>query len=407
MISVKNAHKIIQQSIPRPHTELVPFNKTGGRILAENINAPFNQPLFNNSAMDGFAVKSKDVKNASVDTPINLKVVSIIAAGDDVSEISIEDGQCAQIMTGAELPKGVDAVVMVEKTSGFENSTVSIYSSAIVGQNIRIAGEELKQGTELVKIGSEIGPSEIGVFATFGISEISVFKQPKVAIFGLGDELKEPGDTLESGQIYNSNLHVLKELVQKVGGHVIYSEVVGDDRKSMEIFMKKALEDADILISSGGISMGKFDFVKPVMQSLGVKEQFWKVAQKPGKPLFFGTRNDKLIFGLPGNPISSYICFIEYVYPSIRKFQSSSALPKMSVKLTAEFPVENKKYRFLFGQVKYDNGKLVCCPSKKHGSHMFTSSLGANCIIESKQGASNKQKGETTTIQHLPWEVIL
>ncbi len=407
MISVNEAHKIILNSIPEPIIELVSFNQSNKRILADVVKASFNQPLFNNSAMDGFAVISEDIKNVSETKPILLQSVATIAAGDDVSNISITRGQCTQIMTGAEIPKGADAVVMVEQTSGFEKIDVSFFSPAKIGQNIRKVGEEIKQGVELIRKGTEIGPSEIGTFATFGFSKVSVFKQPKIAIFGLGDELKEPGETLQPGQIYNSNLHVLKELVQKVGGKVMFSVVVKDDKKAMELFMEEALDKVDILISSGGISMGKFDFIKPVMQSLGVREQFWKVAQKPGKPLFFGTQKDKLIFGLPGNPISSYMCFMEYVYPTIKLFQNATISPKIEVELASEFPVEQKKHRFLFGDVKIEDDKLICSPSKKHGSHMLTSSLGANCILEANAGNRNIKKGEKVKVQLLPWERLV
>ena len=406
MISIKEAHDIINSSIPNSKIERVAFNHSSGRILAKDVFSSFDQPLFNNSAMDGFAIRSADIKNATKESPIKLSSIATIAAGNDISNISISRGLCAQIMTGAPIPRGADTVVIVEKTSGFENVEVSFFESAKYGQNIRKIGEEIVSGTKLINSGTTIGPSEIGMFAVFGYSDIAVYKRPKVSIFGLGDELREPGDKLLSGQIYNSNLYLLKELVQLSGGEIILSQLISDKQDAMESFMCEALKESDIIISSGGISMGKFDFVKPVMQSLGVKEKFWKVLQKPGKPLFFGTQAHRMVFGLPGNPISSYICFMEYIYPCIQKFQHANMHHKILAKLTESFPVESKKHRFLFGEYEIDNEKLFCTPSKKYGSHMFSSSLGANCIIESPPGDRSKVKGDMITINPIPWEKI-
>ena len=320
MIPFQKAKSIIKKNLYSLDYETVPLNESVGRTLSENVTANFPSPRFDNSAMDGFAVRSEDTKNASKDTPVQLKIVGVSSAGSPFN-MSIGPRECIQCMTGAKIPEGSDSVVMVEDTSGFkDDNNVQIMIESSPGKHIRKKGEEINEDDTLIKSGTLITANELGTCATFGYGVLSVSKKPKVSIFGTGNELVEPGQKLKEGQIYNSNLYVFKELTEKAGAQIIKSDVIKDDKNSLKSFLDEALHTSDIIISSGGVSMGRYDHVREVFIELGVKEHFWKVAQKPGKPLFFGTKDKTLIFGLPGNPVSSYIGYMEMMEPSFYLF---------------------------------------------------------------------------------------
>ena len=406
MISLKKAKSIISENIFILKDEKVNIKQSVGRILRENIVASFPSPRFDNSAMDGFAVRAGDTKNATADKPTELKIVDISSAGTP-SDITIGLGECIQCMTGAEIPKGADSIVMVEDTSGFsDNSHVKVMIPVPHGAHIRKKGEEIKKDDLLIKKGTRVTANELGTCATFGYGKLSVSKKPKISIFGTGNELVEPGEKLAKGQIYNSNLYVFKDLAEKAGSKIEMSEVIKDDKDSLKSFLSEALEVSDIIISSGGVSMGRYDYVRDVFIDLGVKEHFWKVAQKPGKPLFFGTKENKLIFGLPGNPVSSFIGFMEWVWPVLITMMGEKSEKSIYGILDEPFPRERTKHRFLFGRAKYRNGKLVCHPTNRIGSHMLTSALGANCILGSDPGDGPLNPGDLIRVNLLPWKII-
>ena len=406
MISLKQAKSIISENIFILKDEKVNIKQSVGRILRENIVASFPSPRFDNSAMDGFAVRAGDTKNATADKPTELKIVDISSAGTP-SDITIGLGECIQCMTGAEIPKGADSIVMVEDTSGFSNNShVKVMIPVPHGAHIRKKGEEINIDDLLIKKGTRITANELGTCATFGYGKLSVSKKPKISIFGTGNELVEPGEKLAKGQIYNSNLYVFKDLAEKAGSKIEMSEVIKDDKDSLKSFLSEALEVSDVIISSGGVSMGRYDYVRDVFIDLGVKEHFWKVAQKPGKPLFFGTKENKLIFGLPGNPVSSFIGFMEWVWPVLITMMGEKSEKSIYGILDEPFPRERTKHRFLFGRAKYRNGKLVCHPTNRIGSHMLTSALGANCILGSDPGDGPLNPGDLIRVNLLPWKII-
>ena len=406
MISLQEAKSIISNNTFELQSERVHLTLAGNRVLGQDVVASFPSPQFDNSAMDGFAVRSRDTKGASPENPVTLTMVSISSAGTP-SNVSLNPGECIQCMTGAKIPDGADAIIMVEDSSGFSDSaTVQIMIEAFPGKHIRKMGEEIKKGEILIQKGTTATPSEIGTCATFGYGELVVSKRPKIAIFGTGDELIEPGKNLGEGQIYNSNLYVFKELVDRAGGEVVMQDVIKDDKDSLREFLSRALETCDVIISSGGVSMGRYDYVRDVFIELGVVEHFWKVAQKPGKPLFFGTGNSTLIFGLPGNPVSSFIGFMEWVWPVLETMMGKKESKKVTGILKKPFPREKVKYRFLFGDAWIENGQLVCQPSTKVGSHMLSSSLQANCILGTKPGDNPLQSGKPIEVNILPWKFI-
>ena len=406
MIPVKEAKSIIHKHILLSGTETVLLKDAGDRILAQDIIATFPMPSFDNSAMDGFAVRAVDTKGTDQSLPVTLKMVGVSSAGSP-GDITLGPGECAQCMTGAIIPNGADAIVMVEDTSGFSDTdSVQIFQEAKTGKHIREKGEEIQDRDMLIPKGTHITPNEIGTLATFGYGEISVAQKPRIAIFGTGDELVEPGIELKPGQIYNSNLYIFAELAEKSGAEVVMRDVIKDDQESLRSFLLEALKTCDMVISSGGVSMGRFDYVRDVLMELGVQEHFWKVAQKPGKPFFFGTGESTLIFGLPGNPVSSYIGFMEWVWPVLDVMMGKPEQNFLTGILKASFPREKVKCRFLFGKAWMEDGKLVCKPSSKMGSHMLSSSLEANCILGSETGESSLQPGEEIRINVLPWKNI-
>ena len=405
MISVGEAHELIQAALPAPAVESMAFTEVAGQVLAQDIVAPHPQPRFTNSAMDGFAVRAVDVQGASSEGPVALTCVDVVAAGVE-AKVTIGPGECAQIMTGAPLPAGADAVVMVEQTSGYDQASVEVYHASQAGDNLRRAGEEVKTGQVLITAGVRIGPGELGIIASCGLEQVQVYRGPTVALYGTGDELREPGEDLLPGQIYNSNIPVLTRMVQLAGGEVALSRVIGDSKDALRTFLAEAIETCQMVVSTGGVSVGRFDFVRDVMLELGVEERFWKVAQKPGKPLFFGQSGSVMVFGLPGNPVSALIIFMEYIWPTLEQFQGLRPTGKLTAILAEPFPVDGGKHRFLFGQVWLEEGCLRAAPTRKLGSHMLTSALGANAILDAPPGTGPLRAEDPVSVRLLPWGAI-
>ncbi|MCH8010691.1 MAG: molybdopterin molybdotransferase MoeA [Candidatus Marinimicrobia bacterium] len=403
MISVEKAHRIIQSATPDPLSETVQVKEASDRVLARDVFTPFAQPRFDNSAMDGFALRWEDTVGASQESPVGLTLKGTISAGVE-PEFAIQKGECCQIMTGAPVPGGANAIVIVENTSGFSsNNLVQIFEPAALHNHIRFQGEEIQEGELLLKKGTHIGPSELNILVAFGYGEVPVYQRLKIAIFTTGNELIEPGNPLKVGQIYNSNLHLLTDLAKRVGPQILFHRVIRDDPESMRELLSRALDSCDIVVTSGGVSKGKYDYVREVFSELGVKEHFRRVAQKPGKPFLFGTKGEILIFGLPGNPVSSFICFMEFVWLTCEHWMGLKPLCKVKAILKSNFPNKPDKHCFLFGRLSYENNRLMAVPTEKYGSHMVTSAVDANCILESPPGSSPLQKGDTILANPFPW----
>lgn len=406
MIAVEKARAMILERVPPPEIETLPLAAAGRRVLGEVIRAPFPQPRFTNTAMDGFAVRSQDTAGASRDAPVELELVGPGPAGQ-AAGVEIKAGQCSQCMTGAPLPPGADAIVIVEDSDGFaERRKVQIYHPASRGDHLRQVGEEIQKGQLLIPKGTWISPAETAVLATFGYSAVPVYKSPRVALLATGDELVEPGVELEPGQIYNSNLYLLAELVERSGARVVSREVAADNPAALKRFLEAALEASDMVVTTGGVSMGRYDYVRDIFLELGLREHFWKVAQKPGKPLFFASRGSQLVFGLPGNPVSAFIVFMEYVWPALETGMGRSPAPAQEAVLKVAFPRDEQKHRFLFGRAWIEKERLVCTPSKKVGSHMLTASLNANCILGAEAGRGPLKKGSRIAVRLLPWKGV-
>lgn len=406
MITVQEAQESIAASARTLPLEMISLDSLQGRVLAEDIVAGFALPRFDNAAMDGFAVRWDDIASAEQDAPVTLHVIGEVAAGGSTSRI-VGTGEAVQIMTGAPMPAGADTVVIFEQTSGFGSETVDVFKAPKKCANVRYAAEEVREGDLLVRRGSRVTVAEIGVLAAFGYSEAVVFRRPKVGIFTVGDELRMPGEPLEGASIYNSNFFSLEAGARSAGAEIVFSRQLPDDPARIADALQEVLPLCDIVLTAGGISTGEYDFMQEKLTGLGVRQRFWKVAQKPGKPFFFGDDPDgRLVFGLPGNPLSALVCFLEYVMPALAAMQDVPYLGKIEARLASPFPVDRKRYRFLFGRVWQHDGGLSCSPSERTESHMITSLVGANCLIEAPAGDAPLGEGNVVTCNLLPWSSL-
>ncbi len=323
MISVREALEIVLRDLPLLPTESVALMDADDRVLGVEVRADRDVPPFRNSAMDGFAVRAADTQQKGRE-PVSLRVLEIVGAGQLPTQAVIP-GTATQIMTGSVMPEGADAVVKVEDTDGSTTGAVVIREAVVAGANVRLPGEDVRAGEVVLRPGRELRPADIGLLASLGCATIDVRRRPRVAVLATGDELVDIDQALSPGKIVNSNAYTLAAAVREAGGEPRVFGIIRDSREALHEAFAQALSD-DVVLSTGGVSMGVFDLVRETLAGLGVEERFWKVAQKPGKPLTFGQRGKTRVFGLPGNPVSSLVCFYIYVRPALRAMLGLSAL---------------------------------------------------------------------------------
>lgn len=365
MISFEEAQKIVlDQTIELEAVETELLNALG-LILAEDIVSPEKIPPFDNSAMDGFAVVAGDTAAASSETPAHLIVLEDEPAGT-VSTKRVTSGTAVRIMTGAPIPKGADAVVKVEDTEG-SRDLIEVLHPAEEGENVRRAGEDVGLGETVLRKGALLGPAEIGLLASLGKSRVKVFRPAKAAIITTGDELLEIDQPLVPGKIRNSNAYALEAQVREIHAEPVGLGIVEDTKEAVTARIREGLEKADVVLTTGGVSVGEYDVVKDVMTSMGASLKFWKVAQKPGKPLAFWTIEGKLVFGLPGNPVASMVCFEEYVRPAIRMMMGHQKLFRPEADAILREDIKKKPGRLHFVRVKLES---------EDGQQYYVSSTG-------------------------------
>jgi len=401
MIDVDRAKEIILNEIsPLKKKERLNFFSCLNRISAQDVKAKENIPPFNNSAMDGFAVRANDLIGASRKSPKILEVIEDLPAGY-VAKKSIKAGQAIRIMTGAPMPKGADAVVMVEETRS-RNDTVEIYKEIKVGENVRYAGEDVKKGKVVIKKGSLLKSGHIGMLASLGASKVKVFKRPKVAILATGDELVNVDERLGPGKIRNSNAYSLYSQVVKTGAIPILLGIARDKKADLKTKIKKGLS-ADMLLISGGISVGKYDYVKDVLKGLGLEMKFWRVAMRPGKPLAFGVIKRTPVFGLPGNPVSSMVSFEVFVKPAIFKMLGRKTDGAKEVKAAIKEEIIKKKglRYFLRAKTAWQNEAYVTKTTGPQGSGQLKSMAIANSLIILPEKEERMEKGRMVTVRFL------
>jgi molybdopterin molybdotransferase len=392
MVSVQEAIAKIQEKIQQmPVVELSLYNGLG-KVLAENVIANINVPSFDNSAMDGYCFKWIEGHN-------EYDIVAQIQAGD-TQNVAIGNFQCARIYTGAMIPQEVDTVIQQELVSVSDGKITIDLHKAKKGANIRTEGSQSKIGDIVASAGTKISPSLLGLLASNGIEKVKVFDEPRIAIIITGNELVNVGFPLEKGQIYNSNEFALKALLKVCGLNLIDVFHAVDTLESVVGQISKANESADIVILTGGISVGDFDFVKLAMQQIGVKELFYKVKQKPGKPLFVGMKQSKWYFALPGNPAAVITCFNQYLKPTIEMLMGNqqSFLPIAMLPLKEDYHKNAGLTHFLKGFYTFNDVELL----KGQESFNLASFNIANCIVQLPDDLDIVQKGTLVAVYQLP-----
>ena len=400
MIQVQEALDKILSQIKFKGVEKVPLDQALGRVLAEDVISRVNNPPMDNSAMDGYALIAEDIQSATPENPVKLEVVEEIAAGYTAKGI-LKPGQAMRIMTGAPIPAGANAVLMQEDTQK-DGNAILCEDRADVEENIRKAGEDVKIGELVLKKGNTLSPAHIGMMAVVGRSQIAVSQRPLVAILSTGDEILELDETPEGPQIFNSNGHMLAAQIKSAGGIPVYLGIAKDTEKDLMEKFAWALK-ADIVVSSGGVSVGDYDLVKSSLQKMGQDMLFWKVAMKPGKPLAFGRIGETPIFGLPGNPVSSFVSFEQFVRPSLKKALGCSDLSHKTVqaKLTRTIKKKPGRLHFLSAVVSWADGEYTVTPAGEQGSGILKSASNANSLLIFPLEAEEIKQGQQVAVQLL------
>ena len=406
LIEIEAARKLVlERATPLAGAETVPLAGALGRVLAIDVPSPDPIPGFDNSAMDGYAVRAADTAGATDERPIELELVGESRAGHPAAE-AVGDGQAIEISTGAMLPAGADAVVMVERTSR-PPSGVAIHAAVEAGANIRRAGEDQRAGALALAAGSPIGPAELGVLASVGAAEVECRPRPRVSVLTTGDELAEPGTPLTPGGVHNSNAFALAGLIERAGGLAAEPEIVRDDQEATRAALGRALA-ADVAIVSGGVSVGPHDHVRPALEALGAEQVFWGVALRPGKPTWFGvaerpSARPALVFGLPGNPVSAIVTFLLFVRPALAAMLGAPApRPRTTAILGADYPKRPGRAHLIRCKLELRDDGWHATPTGDQGSHVLTSMLGAEALAIAPTEAGDLSAGERLEIELLP-----
>lgn len=403
MISVERAKQLILKNSGKNPTASVPLREALGCVLSKNIRASVDLPHWDNSAMDGFAINSQDTKLASPNRPILLRITATAQAGSG-KDFLLKKKQAIRIMTGARIPKNANAI-LIKEDAVILGDSLKICTPLKAGGHIRRKGEEVKKGDLFKFKGKILNAGLIGFLASLGRDKVEVYAKPCVAIISTGDELTAPGKRLAPGKIYNSNSIMIHAALNEIGILPVSVRTVADKPGLLRQYLSSALNAADILILTGGVSAGEYDFCKEILSDLGVKTIFWKVSQKPGKPLFFGRRKNQLIFGLPGNPASVHMCFYEYALAAIRckmGFENPflSRVPGFSV---SGIKKDRTKTLFMKGRLIHSGPKRQIEVLSRQASHMISSLYETDGFVFVPPGNDKISKGKKVFFDKLPF----
>ena len=409
-LSVTNAQKCILGHVNKLGAETIRLEQSLGRVLAEDVRANRDQPPYDVSAMDGYAVRSADLAQV----PATLAIIEDIKAGDMPGK-TVQAGQCARIMTGAPVPLGADAVIRVEDTQALPGNSAQINRAVQPGDDIRLLGENMRNGEVVLTAGTEITPGVIGILATVKCAQLQVYGRPRVAILSTGDELEDMDDPVDPNKIPNSNSYALMAQVQALGIEPALLGIARDDPAELAEYLQRGLR-FDVLLVSGGSSVGVHDYVRPAMAALGVQMKFWRVAMKPGHPVAFGVlqRNgdsaahDTFVFGLPGNPVSSMVCFEQFIAPALRSMMGHARLYRRTLRARLAHSVKHQPGRTGFIRVTLakEEGGYAATSTGTQRSGVSLSMARADGLLVVPAGSAGLAAGEQVTVQLLDGTVF-
>ena len=390
--------KIFQQITPTSAVETLSVKEALGRTLGEEIISPINVPAYDNSAMDGYAIQGSDLPQSG---SVTLEVVGSSFAGTPFDGV-MGAGQAIRIMTGAKIPDGADTVIMQEKaTREGEQVIFSSEDNHRAGENVRMAGEDMREGEAVLQSGKALGAAELGMIASLGYGEIRVKRRIRVAFFSTGDELCSAGEPLGDGQIYDSNRYTVFSMLSNLGVELIDLGIIRDKRELIEQAFQDAAKQADVVITSGGVSVGEADFVKETLDKLG-EVNFWRIAMKPGKPLAFGRIDDAWFFGLPGNPVSAMVTFLQFVRPAINHLAGKERVTPFRIPLRCTNRLKKRPGRLEFQRgilTQDENGETVVQGAGHQGSHILRSMSVADCFIVLPAENGGVEAGEWVEVE--------
>ncbi|MDV5112258.1 molybdopterin molybdotransferase MoeA [Clostridium perfringens] len=399
-IALEEALEILNKNTKALKSEVVSIKDSLKRVLYGDVKSKINNPPFNKSVFDGYAFRSEDSKGTSKENPIELKIVDEIFAGM-WPEIEIKHGEAVRIMTGAPIPVGADCVLKQEETER-HGDLVKIFKEMKVNENISFMGEDIKIGETLIKKGKRLDYADLGIMASSGISEVLVYKKPRVSIISTGDEVCDINSTLKPGKIYDSNLYSLSARIEELGYNVLSMEHVGDNIIKIGKAIEKAFEKSDIVFTTGGASVGEKDLMQKVSESIGFEKLFWKIKIKPGSAVVCSKKEEKILISLSGNPNAALTTFELLGKSVLKKLEGEEE--NINIKrekgiLIDSFNKKSPQRRFLRGNVIYDEkGAKVYITQIKSGNGILSSLLNANCLIEIEKGNEGLNKGEVVNI---------
>jgi molybdopterin molybdotransferase len=399
MIEIEKARRLILERLSPLPGERLELRASLGRVLAEDVTGPEDVPAFDNSAMDGFAVRAADIRGARRDSPVTLRIVDESRAGHPATS-GVEAGQAIAISTGAAIPTGADAVVRVEETMSGDG-LVQVLSAVEARRDIRYAGEDIRAGDTILTRGVRLGPAELGVLASSARSAVTCHRRPTAWILTTGDELIEPDEPLRPGAVRNSNAYAIPALAERAGAEVTGITAVPDEPNITRAMIAQAL-GSDVAVICGGVSIGTHDHVKQALADLEVEEVFWGVALKPGKPMWFGRHQGGIVFGLPGNPVSAMVTFTLLVRPAL--IALSGGQPerrRTTATLDRDYEKSPGRAHAVRCRLELREDGWHARPAEKHGSHILTSMLGADALAIIPTASGDVRAGERVEIELL------
>ncbi len=400
LTAIEEGRELVLARVQPLAAESVPLADALGRTAAEDVRAAERVPGFDNSAMDGYAVRAADLAGAAAERPRRLLVGAESRAGSP-AESELGPGEAMKISTGAQIPRGADSVVRVEDTEPGDGS-VAIHVAVEPGRNVRRAGEDIEPDQVLLSAPARLGPAELGVLASVGVAELACHRRPRVSFVSTGDELIGVDEPMRPGAVRNSNSYSLRALARAAGAEPGATERAPDRLEETRLLLERGLE-ADVLVVTGGVSVGEHDHVKGAFAELGVEQVFWGVSLKPGKPTFFGSRGRTLAFGLPGNPVSAYVTFLLFVRPALLAMQGTDpGAARTMATLTGPYEKPADRAHAVRCRLELSPDGWLATPAPQQGSHVMTSLLGADGLALIPAATERVEAGERVTVELLP-----